>query len=299
MKFRSGMKLTGYPPAVSSTTNAATWLKGAVHALEAAGIENSRLESTLLFGYALGKPRSYVEAHPELEIDPALIQSLRRMLDSRIDGYPLPYLLGEWEFYGRMFSVGPGVLIPRPETELLVETTIAWLEENRQVRTGLDVGTGSGILAVTVALECPWVEMTASDISAEAMQTAARNVERNGLAGRVRLVQSDLLSHIDIQPDFLVANLPYVPTDDPAVQANRFEPVMALDGGDSGTNVINRLLRQIGELEKQPEYIGLEIEYRQGFEIAALVEGLFPSAQVTVLQDLAGSDRVARILTAP
>ncbi len=157
---------------------------------------------------------SWILAHPAALLDEYQLEryeTLTRRLES---GEPLPYIIGHWEFYGLDFTLSPAVLIPRPETEMLVEHALHWLVEHPARRSILDVGTGSGCIAVSLALNCPDARILASDISLEALLVARQNVLRHGVSDRVQLLQCDLLPPTSLPFDLLCANLPYIPAAD-------------------------------------------------------------------------------------
>jgi release factor glutamine methyltransferase len=182
-------------------------------------------------------------AHPEIpdqaQLDPE--QAVCRFEN----GEPLPYILGHWEFLGIEFGITPEVLIPRPETELLVEKAIAWLQESPVRRTVADVGTGSGIIAVSVAVHIPDAQVLATDISYQALRVARANARKFDVSSRIDFIQCDILpQHPDPLPtqghfDLICANLPYIPTESlhrlPIYQR---EPTIALDGGEDGLDLL-------------------------------------------------------------
>jgi release factor glutamine methyltransferase len=280
--------------------------------LAEAGIEAPRFEAQLLASRVLGVERAGLLTHPELVIDDSERARYNELLTRRAQHEPVAYLLGEREFYGRSFYVDHRVLIPRPETELLVE---AALEEADGLAAGswiVDVGTGSGCVAITLALELPRVRVVAADLSWEALEVARLNVERDGLADRVRLVQGDLLGWVSEQrpPEehgsrsgavegcdvLVVANLPYIPDETleqlPA-DVREYEPRLALDGGPGGTRLVLRLLEQASPLGVRG--VLAEVDERHATTVAAAAQALFPDRAVEVRSDLAGRPRLLRI----
>jgi len=256
------------------------------------------LDAQVLLAHILGVGRAWVLGHPEAELDEHQERALEGALLRLAAGQPLPYVLGEWEFFGLSFALTPQVLIPRPETEQLVELALAWLNENPDRRQVVDVGTGSGCIAITLAVNVPDLQVTAVDCSLEVLQVARNNAHRHEVEKRVRLVQSDLMNMLQGSFDLICANLPYIPT---ATLQNlavyQREPTLALDGGLRGLDLIERLLKQSPSRLARGGLLLLEIEASQGSDAHALAGEVFPDAEVQVLADLAGHDRVVRIKT--
>jgi release factor glutamine methyltransferase len=211
-------------------------------------------------------------------------------------GQPLPYVLGHWEFYGLDFELTSATLIPRPETELLVEQALAWLRVHPGCRRGLDVGTGSGCIAVTLAVQVTDIQMTACDLSLKALQVAQDNARRHNVVGRLHLVQSDLATALRGPFDLICTNLPYIPTAIlETLSVARSEPWLALDGGLDGLDVVRRLLATAPRLLATGGLLLMEIEASQGALAGELVRLVFPGAEVRVRRDLAGRERVIEV----
>ncbi|GAB4494971.1 MAG: peptide chain release factor N(5)-glutamine methyltransferase [Anaerolineales bacterium] len=258
------------------------------------------LEGQVLMAHVTGKNRAWVLAHPEASLTPEQEQAFERAARQLQAGVPLPYILGHWEFFGLDFDVSPDVLIPRPETELLIETALAWAQTHpplNPVYRFIDIGTGSGIIPITLALHVPQAEITATDISPAALAIARRNARKHGLEERIRFIETDLLPE-RLEPfDILTANLPYIPTATlQTLEIFGREPTLALDGGPDGLQLIRRLLAQITAKKVSVRLILLEIEYRQGAAVSALARQHFPAAEIQIKKDLAGQDRLAVIL---
>ncbi len=258
--------------------------------------ETARLDAQVLLAHILQVPRTWVLIHPEARLTPQQQAALHTALAQLRDGTPLPYVLGEWEFYGRTFSLTPQVLIPRPETELLVENALAWLDAHPAARRVADAGTGSGCIAVTLAAERPSLQVTALDISAAALQVARRNARRHAV--RVRFIQADLLSPLAPRScDLICANLPYIPTATlQGLDVYGKEPALALDGGPDGLTLIRRLLHQAESRLAPGGALLLEIEATQGESAPRAARKVFPHARVDVLPDLAGHPRLLQVL---
>jgi release factor glutamine methyltransferase len=264
------------------------------------------LDAQVLLAWVIDKPRSWVLAHPEAYLTNDQEQELEINLTRLKTGEPLPYILGHWEFFGLDFSVTPDVLIPRPETELLVEQALEWLRAHPTARRAVDVGAGSGCIAISLAVHIPNLRLLATDISPAALQIAKANVIHHKLSQRIEFLQGDLLKplkdeggQLNVQPatfNLLTANLPYIPTATlQDLDVYRREPTLALDGGPDGLKLVRRLLSQAPGIMEPGGLLLLEIEARQGGEAAALAAAAFPEARISILTDLAGLDRAIRI----
>jgi len=267
------------------------------------------LDASVLVADIVKKPRTWVMAHPELTLT---IEQQRELDDSlaRLEnGTSFPYVIGHWEFFGMEFEITPDVLIPRPETELLVEKAIVWLQESQSRKTVADVGTGSGAIAISVAVNAPNVNILATDISPKALQVAKRNAEKHGVSNRIKFIECDLLpdrrprsadsSSFTLHPSslhLLCANLPYIPTETlHSLPIYGREPTVALDGGKDGLDFIRRLLNIAPVWLAPGGSIYLEIEATQGLKASSLAREAFPEARISLQQDLTGKDRLLKI----
>ncbi|MDF2661778.1 MAG: prmC [Paenibacillus sp.] len=221
------------------------------------------------------------------------------VLTRRAKGEPVQYITGEQEFYGLPFRVTPAVLIPRPETELLVERIVAvgrrlWPDGRPLVA---DIGCGSGAIPVTVAVQCPSWDVTATDISADAVEVARLNAAANGVGDRVRFYGGDLLEPYireRITIDILVSNPPYIESGDmPHLQpeVREHEPHLALDGGPDGLRFYRRIVEQTGELPSRPAVIGFEVGSGQARQVAELIRESGGWERIEIVNDLAGIER--------
>ena len=263
--------------------------------------ETPLLDAQVLLAHAAGQNRAWVLAHPEAGLTSKQVAWLQQALSRLEAGMPLPYVLGKWEFFGLSFFVSPAVLIPRPETELLVEQALHWAQ-NRSVQGSrklrmVDVGTGSGCIAVSLAANLPNAEITATDLSMEALQIALRNTQAQHVEPRLHLAQCDLLSPFPRRSfDLVCANLPYVPT---ASLHNLpifgKEPTLALDGGADGLVLIRRLFQQARACLAPGGLLLAEIEVSLGAAVLELAQAELPSSQSSVLQDYTGRDRLLRV----
>jgi release factor glutamine methyltransferase len=212
------------------------WLPEASQKLRNAGVDSPRLDAQLLLAHALGQNRVWLVTHPEVEVP----ESVDPLLDRRLDREPIAYILGQWEFYGRPFFVGPGVLVPRGDTEALIEAALGL---TTRPKTILDIGTGSGCLAITLASEWPDAEVTAVDISEEALEYAKRSAK--ALGAKVSFFSSDYLSSVEGKFDLIISNPPYVAHgDELQEEVERYEPEVALYGGHDGLEPYRILSRE-------------------------------------------------------
>ena len=250
----------------------------------------------ILLAHVLQKPKTWVLAHPDFHLNPDQKAHLEQLVSRLQQGEPLPYLTGKQAFFGLDFTVSPAVLIPRPETELLIDEALQWLEAHPNVKNALDVGTGSGCIAVTLATRKPWLTITATDLSPAALDIAKQNAATHQVTAQIAFEQADLFPSVDQTFDLVCTNLPYIPTRKLGqVNTLAFEPTLALDGGADGLTLIRRLLDQLPPKLNAPALVLLETEATLGAETLALAKTAFPKADVSLLQDLAGLDRLVRI----
>jgi len=285
------MTLAAHPP---PTIEAAS--RWGAHQLRRVA-ENPQLEAQVLLGDSIGVPRAWLQAHPEAELDEATAEVYAANLARRESGVPLPYVLGWWEFFGKRFHVTPQVLIPRPETETLVERGLHWLARRTGTSCVLDIGTGSGCIAISLAAEVPDCHVVGTDLSAAALRVARENASQHGVTARLDWVQADLAFGLVGGFDLLCANLPYIPTADlPRWQVSRWEPRPALDGGVDGTAVIQRLLPTLPDLLSMSGVALLEIGDGQEEQVLYAVEQALPGWMARSIPDLAAIPRVIEIL---
>jgi release factor glutamine methyltransferase len=276
-------------------------LHQAAQKLAAAGVDSPRLTAEALLAHTLGLSRAQLLARPEQPFSPEKHSALASLVERAAQGEPLAYLSGRREFHSLDFLVDARVLVPRPETELLVDEALRFLET---LPAGadphvLDVGTGSGCIAVALAVKCPRARVTAVDVSSDALDVARVNAARHGVLGRVAFFKSDLLSGLHLLRagfQLLVANLPYIPSAALGeLPVARHEPRLALDGGPDGLLWVRRLLVDAPRVMAAGGRLLLEIEDHQGATAAALAQRAFPRAQVAVHPDFAGLDRILSI----
>lgn len=260
--------------------------------------ETPSLDAQVLLAHVCGRDRGWVLAHPEHTLDPEETLRLADGLAQLMAGVPLPYVLGSWEFYGLDFKVTPQVLIPRPETELLVDTALKWLRARPERRQAAEAGTGSGCIAVSLTVNLPDLEIAVTDISPQAADIARENAVRHQVDDRVQVLVGDLLEDLPGLFDLIAANLPYIPSQTlRQLPVYRREPILALDGGAEGLDLIARLIKQSAHKLASGGIALLEIEAGQGAQGQALAAEHFPNAKISVLRDLAGLDRLLTIQT--
>jgi len=245
--------------------------------LHDAGLAEARRETSGLLQHVIGRDRSFVLAHPEHQLSQAQLQTFHELLKRRAAGEPMQYLTALQSFFSLDFAVAPGVLIPRPETELLVELALEIIQGAEEARI-CDVGTGSGCIAITLLHERTDANAVALDISAAAIQIAKRNALRHQVQDRLTFVQSNCFSSLspaDFSFDLIVSNPPYVAEDDLAGlqrEVRDHEPREALAGGPDGLDVVRRLLSESDAFLKPGGHLLIEIGFNQAAAVQALVE---------------------------
>jgi release factor glutamine methyltransferase len=265
-----------------------------------AGIDpdEASLDARLLAASALGWDTARLLTEFDAPPPPGFESTYRDMVRRRALREPIAYILGRQEFWGLGFDVTPAVLIPRPETELIVEAVCARVPAGTTPIDVADIGTGSGCIAVALAVERPAARVTATDVSAEALAVAARNVQAHGLANRVRFVRADLFAGAPGPFDVIASNLPYVPQRDVAglqPEVGQHEPAAALFGGGDGLDVIRRLVAQAAARLKPHGWLIFEFGFGQADAVRAIVADA-PQLQLdAVLPDLQGIPRVAAV----
>jgi release factor glutamine methyltransferase len=267
------------------------------------GAESARLDAEVLLAHARGSKRIELYTAFEDVAPDALRDQFRALVKERAAGKPVAYLVGQREFFSLPFEVTADVLIPRPETELLVVRALDLVKEFAAVgRTELaiaDVGTGSGILAVTLAKHSTKCRVTAIDLSQKALEVAQRNSARHGVADRIAWIEGDVLASVPVSQkfDLIVSNPPYIKTAELAALADdvrRFEPMVALDGGSEGTTVIERLIPQSAQRLRPGGWLLMEISPTIVNRAEQLVRGMSAFEARPTLKDIAGLPRVVQ-----
>jgi release factor glutamine methyltransferase len=270
-------------------------LRHASQILAAAGCEASRLDSEVLLAHVLDQGRAWLYAHPEYILSPTQSSAYQSLVSRRARREPVAYLTRHKEFCALDFFVTPDVLIPRPETESLVERAVQWVMNSSWAGTIADVGTGSGAIAVTLAAHLPRAHVVAIDSSSAALAVARYNAARHGVPNRVFPLQGDLLAPLRGPLDLIVANPPYLSQAELAgapPEVARWEPRAALDGGPDGLDVIRRLLGTASTRLGIGGALLVEIGAGQGPDVLGLARCYFPQATVEIARDYADRDRV-------
>lgn len=258
--------------------------------LQLARIKNAaNLDAELILADVIGKKREYLISHSEDILTLSQADQFQNLWNQRLQGRPLAYIIGKKEFFALEFEVSPDCLIPRPETELLVERALERINDKFRV---LDLGTGSGCIAISIAKHRPNIGIWASDISDAALRVAQQNAKKHLVAEQIFFKRSDLLEEFYEQNfDLLVANLPYVPDLEPIDVSITFEPKIALFGGFDGLEVYRRFLKQL-KSRKRPFVLIMEIGYGQSEAVKKLFDDYLIDFSVKIHDDLCGVPRV-------
>ena len=277
-------------------------LKALTSSLETSS-ETPELDAQVLTAFQMEKPRSWLLAHPDAHINANQQTNLEKSLARLLGGEPLPYILGHWEFFGMDFLLTPDVLIPRPETEMVVEHAIAWLNESiegEEKKRVIDVGTGSGCIAIALAVHHPSISITATDLSPAALEVARRNAAKHHISDRIDFQECDLFPDRESAEPFtlIISNPPYIPSrileGSPSL---RHEPALALDGGSDGMATSRRILQESSSRLASGGAMLVEIESSSGAAMLALAGETYTQARIRLHQDLSGRDRLLEILT--
>ncbi len=260
-----------------------------------AGLASARLDAELLLAHALGTERVHLYAHPERPLSEAERATYRQLIERRLAGEPIAYIMGRKNFRYLSLKITPAVLIPRPETELLVESVVEFAAGSPLKCA--EIGTGSGAVAISIARELPGAVIYATDLSQGALDLANENAEAAGVGKAVVLLHGDLFGPLPHELagflDAVVSNPPYIPTDDIRSlppEIGDYEPREALDGGPDGLGVVRRLIAESPAFLRPGGLLAIEIGHDQGDRVADLAGSDF--ADIEVRKDLAGLDRV-------
>jgi len=257
-------------------TSIKQWLELAATKLSEYGITSSRLDSELIISHELDKPRTFLHAHSDELLGGKTVISANKKLNLRMKRTPIAYILGKKEFYGREFAVSPATLIPRPESEEVIEClnklfTTKQLDKTENLKL-VDVGTGSGILGITAKLEFPTLDVTLADVSNDALEIAQKNAEK--FSANVNIINSDLLKNYRSKPNIILANLPYVDHSWDRSKETDYEPALALFADDNGQEIIKKLLIEVSKKLTTQGFIILESDPCQHAPLIKFAERL-------------------------
>lgn len=243
----------------------------------------------------LGKDLAWCLAHSDENLNEQDLAQLNQMVEKLEIRYPLPYILGEIEFYGNHFNVDSTVLIPRPETEILVDLAIEWISFHPTVLKIVDVGTGSGAIILSVLKKFPHLYGLGIDISYQALKIAKKNRDRFSIR-QLDFIQMDCLSGLENKFDVILANLPYIPDSEVyKLDVAKFEPLLALNGGENGIEIIKKFIDQIPVQLSIPGLVLMEIQYDQSALICELITKTIKNCSLSIVKDLAGLDRIIMV----
>ena len=255
-------------------------------------IDDALIEGEILLRHILGINRAQLFSDLDCDVSPYQVKNLMEFVARRVRGEPTSYIIGYREFYGLDFMVNPHVLIPRPETELLVDKAIS-LARNNPIFKVADIGTGCGAVAISLAINLPEITVYATDISSSALEVARENCRIHKALDRIILLQGDMLGPLPELVDLIIANLPYVRETDISTKGLlSFEPRLALNGGKKGLDKIEQLCYQAGEKLHKNGSLLLEIAQGQAEAVTNNLHNIFPSALIEVERDLAGIERM-------
>ena len=264
-------------------------LAQAVRRLEENDVGSPRMNAEVLLMFVLNCDRAYLYAHPERELTPDETRRYDEALETRSTGVPAQYITGHQEFWGLDFIVNPAVLIPRPETEHVIETVVPLARDVERPRI-VDVGTGSGCIAIALAHELPQADITAVDLSSEALEVARLNATRLRVESRIRLMGSDLLSGVTGEEfDFVVSNPPYVgefEADRVQREVRKYEPHMAVFGGEKGLDIVQRLVGEASSVLREGGWLVVEIGFTQSHDVLEMVRNWNEARAVPDLQGI-------------
>jgi release factor glutamine methyltransferase len=258
--------------------------------------ESARLDAELLLAHVLNRPVTFLLAHDDEEIGFFPLRRYKKMIESRKDGMPVAYLTGHREFYGLDFEVNKSVMVPRPDTEILVDKVVDYIKSRRTAHGArgtmlLDIGTGSACIPISILKNVPDIRAIATEISSSALRVAKRNIKKHKLKSRIELFDSDLLKHVPLEifegkEVIVTANLPYIPKRFAVHPSTKFEPDIALYGGDDGLDIYKRLITQLQEIKPRAIFFEL-FEFQAGI-LATKMKGY----EIKFTESLTGEARV-------
>ena len=300
MNYPNAMNLTDYPSPKKSRSNTAIrisdWL---VRAKEKLLLSPLQPVSSIwvLLSHVLNKTKTWLTVNPDAYISSSQTRQLDDLLNQLIFGVPLAYLISHWSFFGYDFIVNPSVMIPRPETELLVEKALAWLCTNPSRLSMAEVGIGSGCISISLSKQISDLQICATDVSWTALQVAQQNIYQYSL-NKIFLVQSNLLDCIQKKFDLICANLPYIPSSTlETLSVSQHEPIRALDGGEDGLFFIKKFISAAPNYLAHKSLLLMEIESSQKEAVLNIANKYFHNSSIQVIEDLAHLPRLLMVQT--
>jgi release factor glutamine methyltransferase len=275
-------------------------LQQSAHTLSLNGIDDSHTEARMLLGHITKLSPVQIYTQPERTLSQEQESNLQELVERRLCHEPAAYIVNHREFYGIDLYVDSRVLIPRPETELLVDTAIEFASSSYLASSPLiaDIGTGCGAIAISLALNLPHSQIYATDVSPLALEVARLNCKSHNVTDRITLLQGNLLEPLPESVDILVANLPYIKSSELAnlsPEITKFEPIMAIDGGENGLDYIRQLLEQAEDRINTNGCLLLEIGQNQEKDLSNLIRSLLKKVNFVFISDLNGIKRVVKI----
>jgi len=267
-------------------------LQWAIEALKNEGIETARLDAEVLLSHATNKDRAYIYANPDIPIDKRKVLYYKALINERLLHKPVSYITGHKEFMSMDFKVDGNALIPRPETELIVEAVCNSGEEIGKI---LELGTGSGAIAISLAKYNPDWHIIATDISMQALLIAKDNALYHGVAERIRFIQTDLFDGLKYKFDLVISNPPYIPTgdlDSLSMDVKNYEPLLALDGGTDGLRIIKRIINGSNSVLEPNGLLVIEIGFGQIGDVIGLADNIGLYSDYKVVNDYSGIPRI-------
>ncbi len=270
-------------------------LSEGIETLQRNHVPHAKHDTTLLLEHILNVDRVYLLIHSDEVIEEQVYQRYSDMIKLRSMGKPLQYIMGNVEFMGLTFFVNEHVLIPRQDTEVLVEEAIKCIQQDHITHI-LEIGTGSGCIPISICHQCPNVKVTTVDISEEAIGVAKENARRHGVEGRIEFINSDVLQNVDKtrRYELIISNPPYIKKKDIQGlmrEVKEHEPIGALDGGIDGLEFYRRISRDVVDIASDKSYIFYEVGYNQSIEVKEILENR-GYTHVNIIKDLAGINRV-------
>jgi release factor glutamine methyltransferase len=274
-------------------------LQEATQILEEVKITSARLDAEVILMFVLDQSKEFIFSEPEYELTDFQEKRFFKLIDKRTEDCPVAYITKTKSFFNLDFSVNQNVLIPRPDTEMIVTEALELLK-NENLKSVIEIGTGSGAIAISIAKNSPETSVTATDISDRALNVSKKNAKANQVS--IKLIKGNLLQPVKNQPtDILVANLPYLEVaykdelDQDNTKVLKFEPEIALYSGQDGLDAYRQFFTEAGQLKSKPKYILIEHDPEQTEALEIIIKKNLPNSRLTTLKNLCGVDRITKI----